>query len=280
MSMQFKLSAAMGCAVFCCAASTIADEPPSYSKFIADKGPAFVTLKFVLKIQGRFGDRENESEASGIMIAPDGLILCSNSALTGSALFRRFGGGSAVPKDIKVLIGDDTEGLDADLLARDSELDLAWVKIEDPGDKKFACLDLSQAVTPPLGARVLALRRMGKYFDRAFVVSEGRLAGKVEKPRKLYVPSGSLQLGRGMPLFSLDGGIVGIVVVQMPDEEEMEGGFDLYRSGGRDMFAGLILPTSEVVKATRLARETAEDAEKTRQQDKPASQPRDSEDTG
>jgi len=230
-----------------------AAEKTEYEKLIADQSAAFVTVKFMLKVEGGFGDGEDESEITGVMIEPDGLVLCSNGALGGSRFFRRMG--SIRPTDIKVLIGDDTEGLPAKLVARDSELDLAWVRLDQPGEKPFPHLDLTKAASPSVGHRLLALRRMGKFFDRAFVASDGKVCGKVRKPRELYVPGGGLEVERGMPVFAEDGRVVGVVITQMPDAEEMQGGYRaLMLSGGRDMFSSMILPAAEVLKATERAK--------------------------
>ncbi|MBN2561140.1 MAG: trypsin-like peptidase domain-containing protein [Phycisphaerae bacterium] len=248
----------------------LADAQSDYQKLADDKASAFVTVKFVLKMQGGFGDSENEAEITGLMIEPSGLVLCSNTALAGPRFFRRFG--RATPTDIKVLIGDDTEGVEAKLLARDSELDLAWVQIKEPGDKKFTHLDLSKAATPTLGQRLLALRRMGKYFDRAVVISEGRLAGRTKKPRDLFVPGSGLDVEPGLPIFTEDGSVLGIVVMQMPDEEEMESSPMSFFDSGRDMFSGLILPCSEVIKATKRAKQAGEEDEG---DDEPRAEPKD-----
>jgi hypothetical protein len=242
-----------------------ADTEAQYDKLIKDKAAALVAVKFVLKRQGGFDDSEKEADITGIMIDPKGLVLCSNTALGGPSFFRRFG--TATPTDIKVLIGEDTEGRDAKLLARDSELDLAWVQIKRPGDEAFAHIDLSKTTTPRLGRRLLALRRMGKYFDRAVVVSEGRVAGRTKKPRELVVPGGSLDLEPGLPVFTEDGAIVGIVVIQMPDRDEMESGPLSFLGAGRDIFGGLILPAAEVLKATARAKEAGEEDEESEDDD-------------
>ncbi len=230
-----------------------ADDQPPYEKLVAAKAPAFVAVKFVLKTQSRFGSRESESEASGIMIDPQGLVLCSNSSIGGL----RFG--SATPTNIKVLIGKDTEGLEASFLARDSELDLAWIRIKEPGETPFAFLNLSESATPQVGRRLLAIRRMSKYFDRAVLVSEGLLSGTTQKPRDLLIPSGSLDLQPGLPVFTAEGSVVGVVVIQMPGEDEMEGGYRSMQGLGRDVMGGLILPAAEVLKATNRAKQAAEE---------------------
>jgi len=231
-----------------------ADDRPDYAALVERVGPAFVTVKFVLKMQGQFGNRESEAEVTGVMIDPSGLVLCGNTRL-GSARMARSIGGTATPTEVKVLIGEDTEGLEARLLARDSELDLAWVQIKKPGDRKFVALDLSKAATPVVGDKLLAVRKMAKYFDRALTVSEGRVAGKTHKPRDLIIPSGSLSLETGLPVFSAAGDVVGISVLQMPEEDELQ---SMALTGiGRDISNGLILPVSEVVRATARAKEVA-----------------------
>ncbi len=262
----------LGTAMLSVPASTRADGPAEYEKWLAEKSPALVTIKFVLKVKmggmmGGMGDQESDSEVTGVMIDPKGLILCSNTQLGGfTGMMRRFmgpTGGSitAAPTDIKVLVGDDTEGLEAKLVARDTELDLAWVRIKEPGDAKFDHCDFSNAATPTIGQRLFAVRRMGKFFDRVAAVSEGRVGGVTTKPRDLYVPAGNLWIGLGLPVFNTDGTVVGVGIMQLPDAEDAEMNpmsmlGDLFNM--QDMMGGLILPAPEVVKATKRALETAE----------------------
>lgn len=212
----------------------------------------FVTIKFVLKMEGQFGDRENETEATGVIIEPDGLVLASSSQLGTPRFMRQFG--NARPTDLKVLIGDDTEGLPATVMARDTELDLAWVKLKEPSKKKLEYLDLGKSVKPQVGDTLVFLRRMGKYFDRAVTVGQLRVAGKTTKPRELIVPGGGASLEPGLPAFTAQGEVVGFVVLQLPDAEELESNFGAFAGLGRDIGSGLILPTVDVIKATERAK--------------------------
>jgi S1-C subfamily serine protease len=227
------------------------DDGPEYKKLIDGTGPAVVTVKFVLKIEGNdMGRGENETEISGIVIDPTGVILCSNVQTGG--LVAMMGGGAANPTDMKVLIGDDTEGKKARLLTRDSELDLAWVKLDEPPTSPLKFVDLSKGVAPTVGQRLLSLGRMGKYFDRVPVVGDGRIIGETNKPRHLFIPDNSLASGRGdlgAPVFTTDGTVVGIIIVQFPEEGAEGGG-----AGPRDAGA-MVLPAAEVAKATKRAME-------------------------
>lgn len=216
---------------------------------------ALVRVKFVQKTQSRWGEYEAETEVNAVMIEPTGLIMCSNTLMGGGG--GRWGGRS-VPTDIKILIGDDTEGIEATFIARDTELDLAWLQIKEPGDRKFTYLDLSAAkdapVEPKLGQTVVAMGVMGKYFGQETLLSEGYVAGRTKKPRRLYVTRGGLDTDPGLPVFTAGGDIVGFASIQRPDEDEVGGAqSNLTRRG-----SGLLLPTATVLKAIDRAKDILE----------------------
>jgi hypothetical protein len=237
------------------------DDEAIYQKVLDTSGPTLVTVKFVLKVEGGgaefggFGDQEMET--TGILIDAKGLVLCSNFQLGGAySMMSRGGGPTVTPSDVKILIGDDTEGKKAKVLTRDTELDLAWVKLDEPSSTDLKHIDMEKGVEPKVGARIWLLARLGKFFDRAPVVNEGKIRGVTEKPRKLFTPSNTIVAARddlGMPVFNADGAILGIVVIQFPDEESMDA------AAGGDMGGGpMILPAAEIVKATKRALEAAD----------------------
>jgi len=246
-----------------------ADEKAEFQRLLKDRADTVVTLKLVLKMKGGFfgaDGQEMEREVSAVMIEPQGLVLASSTELGGipptvRRMMSRMGGElSVIPSDIKVLVGDDTEGLEGELLARDSDLDLAWVKVKDPGEKTFPALDLSRSVKPELGQRLLAVTRMNKYFDRAPVVVEVRLAGSTTKPRELYVPSGPLSETFCTPVYTPDGTLVGVTVLQFPElDVSADDPFSMsgQMAGLESVMSGFILPAEEVLKATRRAKEVA-----------------------
>ena len=236
-----------------------ADDEKDYQKLLTEKSPALVTVKFVLKVKmGQLGDNEAETEVTAVMIDPKGLVLCSNTE-TGGKLGRVGRGISAALTDIRVLIGEDTQGLEAELMARDSELDLAWVKIKQPGDKPFAFIDFAKSARPRLGQRMLTVERMGKYFGRAARIGEMRVSAVTKKPRELIVPGGE-SVSLGLPVFTASGDIVGIGVAQSPASDDAgESALDS-ESDTADSSTSLILPADEVVKATARARESAQEA--------------------
>lgn len=259
------------------AAADVAAEPapgPAFRPFfdLVERADALVTVRFVVKVQMPGVDQEAENEISCLLIDASGLVLCSTTELGGyfSVLSRLMGrsdaGISAAPTDIRVVTEAGDE-YGADLVARDSDRDLAWLMLRDlPADAKLPYFDFSERAEPGIGDDMYFLRRMGPFFGSAPVVSEARVAAVIDQPRRLIVPSRAD--GRlGMPAFAADGSLLGIVVAQVPGNDDSHA---VMTSRNRslpgqpgtqnDMLAGVILPASDVVKATELARQVwAED---------------------
>lgn len=225
-----------------------------WTKLMAERSPALVTVKFVLKFEP--ASQEQETEITAVIIDASGLLLCSNTQTGGlpPLIQRQLGGMTATPTDIKVLIGEDTEGISAKLIARDRELDLAWIKIDDTAGKELTAVDFSKSTTPNVGDTLLTIGRLGKFFDRAPVVQMTRLGGTTKKPRKLYIPADeSIAREIGKPVFAEDGAVIGFTALQLPEADDVEGG-DMNSS---DYLSAVILPAEDVVNATARALETA-----------------------
>ena len=214
---------------------------------------ALVTVKFVMKYEGFGRDGEVETEVPGVMIESTGLVICSNLRTGGMSAMLGGRGGSMTARDIKVLIGEDTEGVEGKLIARDSELDLAWVKIDDeklPKDGKgYAAIDFAKSVNPEIGDSIFTIARLGKFFDRAPFAHDGRVLGLIKKPRKLIHCKTE---DYGSPVFNSAGEPIGLVIVQTPSREDMEGGGQDQERGGL-----VILPGAEIGPATIKAKEAA-----------------------
>jgi hypothetical protein len=227
----------------------------SYADLIKNHAGALVTVKFILKSEGA-GD--TESEIPGLVIDGSGLVLVSSSEIGGipPQFAAMMGGRTPTPTDIKVLVGEDTQGVEAKLIARDSELDLAWIRVDKAPETPWTALDFAKGGEPALGDPILALFRSGKFFDRAPRVIRTTLSGETRKPRHLLFPSGmDLFQRQCTAIFDASGKVVGVTTVIFPDPEEME---SMQRGGGmNDMLAGTILPAKEVAEATARALESA-----------------------
>ncbi len=226
-------------------------EPNTLGKLLTQKAPAMVSIKFLLKSD----DGEQEAEASGAIIDAGGLVITSNNAFGG--LEARFGSGTApTPTDIKILIGDDTQGVKAKFLARDTELGLAWIQIDEPASKPYAFIDMTQSAEPAVGDKIYVVSLMGRFFDRAPMVTDGFVTSIVTKPRRLIMPSFGIAAGgeHGLPLFDEEGKVVGVATLILPERDEMEG---MKRDAMKGFMGAMVLPAKAVVTATARAREMA-----------------------
>lgn len=223
---------------------------------------ALVTIRFVLKVDDPMGAFAGENEIAGAMVSADGVVLCSNLMLGGSG--GRAVQGRCMPTDIKVFTRDCAEGLDAQFVARDTELDLAWLKVKSNAAQKLACIDLTSsmpgAAAPQLGDRVLGLGLMGRYFGQEVLVTESLLVGRTHKPRDLYVIRGALDTDPGLPVFTAEGQVLGFACIQSPDPQEFAPGTNYAAMIARGR--GLILPLETVSKATARALRTDQAGEK------------------
>ena len=139
-----------------------------------------------------------------------------------------------VPMDIRVMIGGDFQEHDAELVAKDSSLGLAFVQIQDPS--ALSGIEPITFTTPQrlrVGEELFGINRLGEAYDNEAYVGWTRLAGKVEQPRTMWA-IGSGYGARGLPLFNLYGQAVGVLSAQREDTEEGRGG-----GGGRGGRGGM-----------------------------------------
>jgi S1-C subfamily serine protease len=218
---------------------------------IAERSPALVSIRFILKDE----EGESEEETSGAMIDGAGMVICSNMPFGGLASLR--GRSAPTPTDIKVLVGDDTQGVKARFVARDTELGLAWLQIEEAPKDPYAFIDFAQGGEPKVGDRLFSVSLMGKFFDRAPMLSEGYVTAVVTKPRRLIMPSIGIVVGAGdgsLPIFDAAGKVVGLTTVVLPEREEL--GRDM-QSAMKGFMGQMILPAKDVLDASNRAREIA-----------------------
>lgn len=240
-----------------------ADESHDYAALMEKHQAALVTVKYILATNmGRNMETENESELSCVMVSSDGLLICPNNQMTGFiGLMKQMAGQagsqmSATPKNMKVIVGEQSESLDAEILARDSELDMAWLKVTNNDGQSFAYVDFEQGVEAGIGEPVYTIRRTGDNFGRTAIASQSRIGGIASKPRKLYIPDVPVVLGTGLPVFNASGNVIGLLVTQIPEPSDSSGNAFNIMSNMRniqDAMSGLILPAAQVAKATKQA---------------------------
>lgn len=225
-----------------------------YGALAEQKSAALVRIRFVQKVTAPNGERETEREIPGVMIDPTGVIVCSNTAAGGINNYMKQLSIQTSISELKVFIGDDEEGLDADKLPHDADRDLVWLKIRNPGDRKFDFVDFAAAAEPKIGDELFTVSRMSKFYGLVPVVKIGQLGGIATKPRRLLIPTnmGEGQSELGAAVFASGGRVVGLLVLQMPDNDDV--------TSMQENIALLILPAADVAKATARSREAAAEA--------------------
>ena len=201
-----------------------------YAKLLKEKAGAVVSVKLVLSIKGRGGQRDVPMSGSGIVVDPSGLIMMPAEAFDPMAGMRRFmrrrGGGAppsapVTPVSIRVTFPGDTKEYDAVLGAKDSKLGLGFILIKDLAGKKIEAVQVAGDVAPKIGQTLYGVSRLGQGFDHAPVCNRVRISGEVSKPRAMWTVQGGGQ-HLAEPLYDANGAVMGIMVQQQGVGEDAE----------------------------------------------------------
>jgi len=224
-----------------------------------------VTVQLVIKsklgVPGLGGEGgESKEEITGTVIDPGGLAaVCLTSTDPGS-LLRSFmvgmGGGDTEDSlkfkfeselsDIKILQHDGTE-VPAEIVLRDRDLDLAFVRPKAKLSAPVPFIDLSQSGKVDILESVVAINRLGRVAGRTPAVSLERVEAIVRKPRLFYVCGGDkTSTGLGSPAFAMDGKVVGLFVMRSL-KSGGGGGLGMFSTQSAP-FTAILLPAEDVRK--------------------------------
>lgn len=232
---------------------------------LAKHQEAVVTIQMVLKQKMSFGgqsqDNESKTETTGTVIGEDGLTVVSLSETDPSSIIESMMGGMGGQlgnlnidteiSDVKILKKDGSE-IDAEVILRDKDLDLAFIRPITKPDSAMPYVALEDSGAPELLDQVIALNRLGRVAGRVHSASVERVEAIVERPRTFYIPGDEATLtGMGSPAFTLDGKIIGIFVVRAI--KTSDGGLMGMMSGRQDNMTSIILPASDILEAAAQA---------------------------
>jgi serine protease Do len=170
------------------------------------------------------GSRQSKGQGSGVIISEDGEILTNNHVVEGAS-------------EIRVTLSDGRE-LEAKVLGRDSNTDLALLKVEDA--KALPVAKLGDSDTLEVGDWVMAI---GNPFGLEATVTVGVLSGKGRQigagPYDDFLQTDtSINPGNsGGPLFDLSGEVVGINTAIIRDGQGI--GFSIPINLAKDVSAQL-----------------------------------------
>lgn len=254
--------------------AALADSASSAAGLISGHADAVVTLKAISKISlvvsGKEANKtEDEVETTATVIDPSGLAVLSSSRIDPSKLYKdiieKLKSGQEPAQfdvqtdisDIKMLMADGTE-IPAQLVMRDKDLDLAFVKPVKAPAKPMAWLDLSSASKPDLLDGIIVLTRLGKPAGYIPSLSLYRVEAIIKKPSVFYVTDQNVMQGKlGAPAFTLDGKPAGIVVLRFSSTGQKISSMDrlFYGLDGFGMFP-VVIPAEQVLSEAKQAMET------------------------
>lgn len=255
------------------AADTLADTARA---IVSNNRDAVVTVRLVIENRYSMPGRgtqteESRSEITGTVIDPSGLVVVSlfttdpasaSRAMMGAELEQMGLQMETEVKSADILLADSTE-IPATVVLRDRDLDLAFLRPTEPAEEPFVALDLTNGGTPDLLDPVVAITRLGRVANRAHGALLDRVEAVVDRPRTFYVPAGGgmNQSSLGAPVFTLDGDVVGILLlrtVRAPRGRGMMGMMGMM-GGGADNAVMIVLPAEDVLEVAQQAPEHAEE---------------------
>ncbi|MBP8131932.1 MAG: hypothetical protein KA184_20325 [Candidatus Hydrogenedentes bacterium] len=206
-----------------------ADETAEKGRAVFDQYKnTVITIRTVLSMSMGGNPQEHESEANGTVIDPAGLAVLSLSSVDPSGLMARLDREQqdVVTKvtSMKMILPDGSE-LDAEVVLRDGDLDLAFVRPVVKPAAPMPFVDLQKTGKPQLLDELVILAQLGQVARRAHSVLVERVETIVDKPRTFYI------LGEHRaravvcsPAFTLDGAFVGIGVFRSIQSAETRSG--------------------------------------------------------
>jgi len=168
--------------------------------------------------------------------------------------------------DVKILLDDGTE-MPAEVVLRDRDLDLAFIRPKNRPAAPMAAIDLAKSARAQVLDQIITLNRLGEAAGRAYAVSVERITAVVLKPRLFYVPESAMaSTTMGSPAFTLDGNLLGVFVTRTV-RAKGSGGFGTllkllsFRPENLNLTA-IILPADDILKAAKQAPEAKGEGDK------------------
>ena len=262
--MQRKAFRLLAAVALCCAVLPVASRaalPPStsaddssreFKQVMQRRGDTAVPVKFVMSLSGMGSERQQEGQTQGTLVSADGLILVPGRVVSlDLSVFGRGDASGGTPSaksgQFRVRLAGSEEWLPADLVTRDTELGLAWLRLRHPKGK-LPFVDFADAAKVVVGTQLFTVMRTSDQYGSVPIVRAGYVLGETTVPRQTYLIEGAPGLA-----FDGDGKPAGFVDVDL-------GGMVRSRSssGGIGMdFGDLVL---SMIPAARVGRVTAQAA--------------------
>ena len=228
------------------------DYRPIYQSLTAKHAAAVVTVKFVMSVTTSGKEERLQDRTQALLVSADGLLLIPDRAV--SIDFKQLMGSGkgqgptpvAKSSEFRVRLAGSDDWLPADLVTRDTQLGLAWLRLRNaPAGLSFVNLDENVRAEP--GMTFFSLLRTSDEWGGVPVFHPGFIMGETHTPK-------SVLLVDGMPgvAFSAAGQPMGYVDF---DLAKLMRGRAAGEGLGLDMADSVLqmTPISKVAAATHLA---------------------------
>ena len=245
--------------------TALADDSAERGRAVLEKwNSSIVTVQMVTAVSMGMQSQkmEDKAEATGTIIDPSGLVVFSLTSSDPTAALGKmmgmFGGPGdsgmqAEVTDIKIRLPDGEE-LPSEIVLRDRDLDLVFVRPTEKPSAALPAVDLADPALPKTLDQVVVLNRLGNVANWTTSAKLGRIQAVIEKPRTYYILGDDLTLGA--PVFTLDGKIVGIMLLRTGTGRPSMGAF-LQGISGMGMLP-IILPAEDIAEVAQQVGESSE----------------------
>lgn len=198
------------------------DDIREFKSVMDKRGDTAVPVKFVMTVSGGGSEQQQEGQTQGTLVSADGLILVPGRvvSLDLSAFGRTSGiggGASSVPSaksgQFRVRLPGSDEWRTADLVTRDTELGIAWLRLRHPKEK-LSYVDFSDTGKVAVGTQLFTVMRTSDQFGVVPIVRVGYVLGETSVPRHEWLVDGSPGIafdGDGKPLGYVDVDLAGMM---------------------------------------------------------------------
>lgn len=202
-------------------------------------------------------EKEEKNEVTGTVIDASGLIVTAlggldkSSMVDGQTVNTPMGAiklkATSEIKEVKVITADGSE-IPADLVLKDEDLGLAFIKVRSDSDEakgvEFKGIDLADSAAGEILDECIALGRMDESLNREASLLTSEISGITTRPRTFYrVATDAV----GCPVFLANGKLLGVSVLRSP-----KGGSG---RNGQIQVSPVILPAADVAKIAAQAKE-------------------------
>jgi S1-C subfamily serine protease len=240
-----------------------ADETGDRGRDIFKKNQhAVVTVQVVLKASYTSGGRssdanESKNDITGTVIDPSGLTVLALSACDPADFYRRISDEYKIEtevNDIKILLDDGTE-IPAQIVLRDKDLDLAFIRPKTKPASPMTAVDLSKSGPADMLEQVITLNRLNRAAGRGYSASIERISAVIEKPRTFYIPDSTMSTtSLGSPAFLTNGNVLGLFVMRAVNSNGAR--------NPRESMTTIIIPAADILKGAIQAPEAKSDNDK------------------